>query len=150
MNCSKCSIDPTFHSFEFIYRKPSGEAIFYTSPAKGKQREMKDEHIPDYVAHMDSASSSSWIWVFDCSGLQSYQLPSVSTLKKFVNIIQERYRFVLKSIVLINMNWKMEMILTMTRPFVKEEAKQKLLVIHSLLELVEKGFDGKIIQYIKK
>lgn len=150
MDCSKCKLDPKFHSFEFVQRRTTGEAIFYTSPAKGKQLEMKEEDIKDYIAHMDSASSSAWIWIFDCSGLQSCQMPSLKILQKFVHTIQERYTFVLKNIYLVNMNWKMHMILNLAKPFIKDDIKHRLIISHSTLELVSHGFDGKLIKLINK
>lgn len=145
MECGSCKSDPEFHSFRFLARIPNGDAVYYTCPASGKQRSMKEENIPDYIAHMDSASSSSWIWVFDCSGLQSYQIPSYTVIHKFVSLIQERYKFVLKSVVFVNMNWKMEMILSVARNFMKDETKKRLLVFNSRMELLSHGIPAEII-----
>jgi hypothetical protein len=150
MNCQRCSQDPTFHSFEFLGRLDTGDGIFYTCPAKGKQLQMKEEHIGDYIAHMDGASMSSWVWVFDCSGLQSLQMPSLPVLQKFVGLVQERYKFVLKSIYLINMNWKMHMILNMAKPFMKDETQKRLLIINSRIELLARGIHPKVAQKLHK
>ena len=150
MECRSCSVDPKFHSFRFLSRLPTGEAVYYTCPALGKQLTFKQENIEEYVAHMDSASSSAWIWVFDCSGLQSYQMPTLSVLQKFIGVIQDRYKFVLKTIYLINMNWKMQIILSMTKPFVKDDMKQKLVILNSKLEVIANGFDSRIIKHVSK
>ena len=57
---------------------------------------MKESDIIDYVAHMDEASMGAWYWIIDCSGLESFHMPSISTLQKFLEIIQNRYKYVLK------------------------------------------------------
>ncbi len=149
MKCSRCEKDPTFHSFQFVYRKPAGEAIFYTCPSKSKLQEMKEKDILDFVAHMDEASVSAWEWVFDCSGLQSYQMPSLTVLQAFIQVIQERYKFVLKSIYILNINWKMHMILSMVKPFIRDDVKRKLIILESKLDILANGFDIKMIQSVQ-
>jgi hypothetical protein len=150
MDCARCRKDPTFHSFEFISRNSQGDAIYYTCPSKGKLRELKEDSIPDFISHMDSASIGAWIWIIDCSGLESFHLPSISALQKLMVLIQERYRFVLRHIYILNCNWKMNMILSMGRPFMKEEAKKRLTVLDSRLPLVTLGLDSQILARLIK
>ena len=110
---------------------------------------MKENDIPDFVSHMDDASVTSWEWVFDCSGLQSYQLPSVGTLQAFVQIVQERYKFVLKTIYILNINWQMHMILSLIKPFIREDVRKKLVILNSNLELIANGLDIQKIRAIQ-
>jgi hypothetical protein len=149
-SCKKCTADPQFHNFDFVSRHPSGDAIYYTSPAKGKQRSMKEDSIPDYMSHMDDASTTGWVWLIDCSGMESFHMPSLPVLRQFMNIIQERYRFVLKKVYIININWKMHVILNMVKPFMKEEAKERISVIESKLQLVSLGFNGDALKFLSK
>jgi hypothetical protein len=145
MGCHKCAKDSKYHSFEFISRRPSGEAVFYTCPAKGRVFDMKEEDIPDYLAHMDEASMSSWIWVFDCSGLQALNMPSINVVEVFIKVIQERYKFVLKHIYIVNINWKMNILLNMAKYFIKDDMGKKLMILKTPLELLSNHIDPKLI-----
>jgi hypothetical protein len=150
MNCHRCISDPTYHSFEFISRNPQGDGIYYTCPSKGKLRAMKDDSIPDFVAHMDSASIGAWIWIIDCSGLESFHMPSITVLRKFLSIIQDRYKYVLKHVYIMNTNWKMNMILSMIKPFMKDEAKERLTIIQSKLQFIDLGINVNTIKSFNK
>lgn len=145
MECRRCKHDSTFHSFEFLSKTPTGETIYYTCPAKGKQREMKEDSIIDYIAHMDEASSSGWFWIIDCTGLESFHMPSISVLQKFLQVIQDRYKYVLKHVFIMNINWKMQIILSMIKPFMKDQAKERLTIISNKLQFFQNGFDAKTI-----
>lgn len=146
MECRRCKQDSVFHNFEFLARTSTGESVYYTCPAKGKQREMKESDIIDYVAHMDEASMGAWYWIIDCSGLESFHMPSISTLQKFLEIIQNRYKYVLKKVFIININWKMNIILSMIKPFMKDQAKERLMIVSSKLQLFQDGFDTSTLQ----
>ena len=142
MECSRCKHDPTFHNFEFLSRTPTGETIYYTCPGKGKQREMTEDSIFDYVAHMDEASSSGWYWIIDCNGLESFHMPTISVLQKFLQLIQDRYKYVLKNVFIININWKMQIMLQMAKPFMKDQAKERLTIVKNKLQFFASGFDS--------
>ncbi len=150
MDCERCSRDPTYHSFEFISRSSQGDGVYYTCPAKGKLRDMKEDSIPDFVAHMDSASIGAWIWIIDCSGLESFHMPSITVLRKFMSLIQDRYKYVLKHVYIMNINWKMNMILSMIKPFMKDEAKERLTIIQSKLQFVQLGINVPSVKSFNK
>jgi hypothetical protein len=141
MECRRCKLDSAFHNFEFLARTSTGESVYYTCPAKGKERDMKKDSIQDYVAHMDEASIGAWYWIIDCSGLESFHMPNISTLQMFLGVIQDRYKYVLKKVFIINCNWKMNVILSMIKPFMKDQAKERLTVVSSKLQFFENGFD---------
>lgn len=109
---------------------------------------MKEDSIPDYIAHMDQASTSGWVWVIDCSGLESFHMPNITVLQKFMGVIQDRYRYVLKKVFIINVNWKMQMILSMVKPFMKEEAKERLVIVNSKLQMLTHGFHAETVTKI--
>lgn len=146
MTCPACEKDKTFHNFEFLLRNSLGDGIYYTCPAKGKARKMTDAELDNYFAHMDEASVSSWIWIIDCRGLEKLDMPNVTLMKKFMESIQERYKFVLKEIYILHMNWRMSMILHMIRPFMKEEAKKRLILCNSPLQLLKLGVSAESIK----
>lgn len=146
MPCTHCSTDPTFHNFDFLMRNSKGDAIFFTSPARGKARRLSDSELENYFAHMDEASVTSWIWIIDCKGLEKFDMPTATILRKFMESIQERYKFVLKEIFIVNINWKMSMILNIVKPFMKEEAKKRLVVCESPLQLLHLGLGSETIK----
>lgn len=69
-------------------------------------------------------------------------MPSVATLQKFLQVIQERYRFVLKKVFILNINWKMNILLSMIKPFMKDQAKERLMIVNSKLQLFQDGLDS--------
>ncbi len=148
MKCIECMKDKTFHHFDFLLRNSTGDGLYYTCPAKGKARKMTEAELQNYYAHMDEASISSWIWIIDCRGLEKLDMPNVTLLKKFMESIQERYKFVLKEIYVIHMNWKMSMILHMIKPFMKDEAKKRLILCESPLQLLKSGLTAEIAKSV--
>lgn len=145
-SCRRCVKEEGYHSFEFHGRTSTGEAIFLTKLTNVKEKQLTDESIKDYVAHMDEASLSSWIWIFDCRGMEKLEVPSLKTLKSFSEIIEERYKFVLKQTVILYPNWKMNIMLSMLQPFMKDETKKRILKCESPLQLYEKGVSADIIR----
>ena len=146
MPCTNCSKDPTFHNFEFLLRNSKGDAIYFTSPSRGKARKLTESELDNYFSHMDEASMTSWVWIIDCKGMDKFDMPNPGILRKFMESIQERYKFVLKEIFIVNMNWKMSMILQMVRPFMKEEAKKRLIICDSPLQLLHLGLGSDTIK----
>lgn len=142
MPCQSCKNDPHFHNFVFVSRLPTGEGVYYTCPAKGKEKKPTKESVKDYVEHMDEASVSSWIWIFDCKGIETLDMPHVSVLQMFTQLFQERYKFVLKKVYILHPNWRMQLILSAIRPFLKDETKQRLLLCDSPLQLFSVGLES--------
>jgi hypothetical protein len=146
MPCQSCEKDPQFHNFVFLSRTQAGEGVYYTCPAKGKERKPTKESVIDYVEHMDEASVSGWVWIFDCKDLDKVDMPHISVLQMFTELFQERYRFVLKKIYIVNPNWKMQVILSSIRPFLKEETKKRLQLCDSPLHLLAQGFHTDVVK----
>jgi hypothetical protein len=137
MSCEKCRADGTFHSFEFIGRAKDSTKLIYTCPAKAKEKRPTEDSVRDYIDHMDEVSLDGWIWLFDCRGIESLDMPNLKVLKQFTELVQERYKFVLKKVLILNVNWKMQMILSMVKPFMKEGSEKRIIVCKSPLELLD-------------
>ena len=145
MPCKSCEKDPHFHNFVFLARTPTGDGVYYTCPAKGNEKKPTKDSIKDYVEHMDQASTSAWIWIFDCKDIDKLDLPHISVLQMFTELFQERYKFVLKKIYILNPNWKMQLILSSIRPFLKEETKKRLQLCDSPLHLFSAGLQAETV-----
>jgi hypothetical protein len=148
MPCKRCEKDPQFHNFVFLARLSTGEGVYYTCPAKGKERRPTKDSVKDYVEHMDEASTAGWVWIFDCKELDIIDMPHVSVLQMFTEIVQERYKFVLKKIYILNSNWKMQIILSAIRPFLKDETKKRLHLCDSPLQLLSAGLHADVIKQV--
>lgn len=146
MPCKTCEKDPEYHNFLFVERTKAGDGIFYTCPAKGKERKPTEQSVKDYIEHMDEASISSWIWIFDCKGLEKIDMPSLRVLQLFTELVQERYKFILKNIYILHPNWRMQMMLTAIRPFLKKETQQRFIMCDSPLHLFQLGITSHSIQ----
>lgn len=146
MPCRRCEKEEGYHSFEFQGRTTHGDAIFLTRVSNSKEIKLTEESMKDYITHMDEASISSWIWIFDCRGMEKIEVPSLKSLKTFSEIIEERYKFVLKQTVLLHPNWKMNIMLSMLQPFMKDESKKRIIRCESSLQLYEKGVSADLIR----
>lgn len=150
MSCKHCKNDSNYHSFEFLGRTKINDAIYYTRVSKAKEYKINEDTIIDYIDHMDSASMSAWVWIFDCRGLEALHMPSLNILRKFTELVQERYKFVLKHIYILYPNWKMNIMLSMIQPFLKEETRKRLVICDTPLQVFETGISNDNAKHLLK
>ena len=150
MGCKNCAKEKGYHSFEFLGRTKSDDAIYYSNISKAKEHRLNEETIVDFIAHMDEASITSWIWIFDCRGLEAIHMPSMKILREFTQLIQERYKFVLKHIYIVYPNWKMNIMLSMVQPFLKDETRRRLVVCESALQFFQSGVNHEQVKILLK
>lgn len=138
--CTRCQEHPNFHSFQHLGTTHKGHGIYYSKPYIAIEKDFKEESIPNYLAHMDSAAKHGpWIYVFDASDLDKLAMPNILTMRRFYKIIEKRYAETLRRICILNLNWKTKLLLDMIMPFVSAEAKKRLCQCTTPLELVEEG-----------
>ena len=151
MLCPRCQKNPQYHSFQHLGTLKTGENLFYTYPAKGHEKHPTESCVQEYIAHMDSAAKSKWIWILDGRELSTAHIPPIGAMKQLVNTIQEKYKDTLLGIYVIHPNLKMKFVLNLVHPFLHPEAKKRLVVFHSnpttmALELTNHGFENDIIR----
>ncbi len=151
MSCNSCQKNSKYHCFQNLGILQTGENLFYTSPAKGLEKHPTDSCVEEYIAHMDTAAKTKWIWILDGRGLSTEHIPGISVMKKLVHTIQERYQNNLIGIYIIHPNLKMKFVLNLIHPFLHEEAKKRLVVFHSnpstmALELTKHGFELELVR----
>lgn len=148
MLCEKCLKNPFFHSFLYLGDTEDGHRIFYSKPSLNVEKQFREDSIPNYLSHLDDASKSSWIWIFDAGGLDKLEMPNPLVMRKFYKIIQERYKDVLLKIYMFDVNWKVSFLLSLIYPFVSKEARARLQECKTPLELLPAKIPSAIFQEI--
>lgn len=97
---------------------------------------------------MDDVSKEQWIWIFDSGGLAELETPNFFTMRKFYLEMEERYDKVLNHILILNLNWKVSLLLAFIRPFLSDHAQKRLVVIEQPLELVKYGIKKETIYHL--
>lgn len=113
-----------------------GYAIYYSKFSLNMEKEFREESIPQYLAHMDAASQSKWIWIFDSCGLEHMPMPNPLVVKKFFKLLQDRYKHSLLKIFIFDVNWKVSFLLSLVQPFMTKETRHRIQECKSPLELV--------------
>lgn len=140
MPCTRCAVNPNFHSFKKVGHTRDGTAVFYSKPSLGIERRLTEQTIPNYLAHLEEASvQGPWVWVFDSGGLDKLEMPKPRIMKQFYFTIEERFGAVLQKIYVLNINWKVAFLLSIIRPFLREQAKERILVCDTRLPLIQEG-----------
>lgn len=150
MPCTSCSKEKGYHSFEYIGRTPQNTMIYYSRVSNSKEHRMNDETLIDFITHMDEASISAWVWIFDCRGIEKMDMPSIQFLQEFTHLIQERYKFVLETIYIIHPNWKINIMFTMAQPFLKDDLRKRLIRCDSPLQLSKIGINDEQLKSLLK
>ncbi len=136
MVCEKCIQNPLFHQFHPLGVTEEGYGIYYSKFSLNVEKEFREESIPQYLAHMDAASRTKWIWIFDSSGLEHMPTPNPFVVKKFFKLLQERYKDSLVKIYIFDMNWKVSFLLSLVEPFMNKDMRHRIQECKSPLELV--------------
>jgi hypothetical protein len=145
MPCSKCQQDPKIHNFQILGKSSQGSTLLYSKPFDATEKEFTEESIASHYAHFDEIQGP-WVWLFDATDLHKLKTPNITLIRSLYAGIEERYKTTLKCIYILHPNWRLESILGMIRPFMKKEAKQRLVENPSALELVGMGIDAALVK----
>ena len=146
--CSRCSTQPGFHTFEIVGKTPSDHLIYYTAPGKHIEPCFTEETAANYLAHMDSTIGMPWVWIFDAKGLEKVDMPNPLLMRRFYKTIVERYGAELKCIYMLNMNWKVEAIYNVIKTFSTEDTKRRVVICKDRIDLVAAGIPTLIIERV--
>lgn len=142
MPCTRCAENPNFHSFKKVGHTTNGLAVFYSKPSLGIERRLTEQTMPNYLAHLEEASQEGpWVWVFDSGGLDNLEMPKPRLMKEFYFEIQRRVGPTLRKAYILNIHWKVALLLSIIRPFLRAEARDKLMVCDTILPLLEAGIN---------
>ena len=132
MRCEKCKINPSHHNFKSLGQLHDGTHVVYSCPAAAIENRLTKESFPDYIAHLEEASQTNWIWIVDCKGIQSKNIPTLEMLKQMCELLQTRYIHKIHAVYFIQMDWQIHMVLNLVQPFLKLATKKKIHTNHTL------------------
>lgn len=137
--CSKCTMDPTSHSFKKISEK-NGVAVYYTNPSKSKLYTDTEGILSHYDNALKQVGNKKWTWIFDSDGFDLKHALEVKTGTGIAKILTEKYADSLVEIKIINPTWHIKTMLTAVWPFLNERTKAKINILsdryYSVVEFV--------------
>ena len=126
MRCEKCKVNPSYHNFKLLGQLHDGARVVYSCPAAAIEVCPTKEAFPEYIAHLEEASQYNWIWIVDCKGIQSKNIPTLEVLKQMCETMQTRFIHKIVAVYLIQMDWRMHMVLNLIQPFLTPITKKKI------------------------
>jgi hypothetical protein len=136
MSCEKCIENPFFHHFLHVGNTEEGYGIYYSKFSLNVEKQFREEAIPQYLSHMDKASHTKWIWIFDSCGLDKMEMPNPFVVKKFFKLLQERYKHALLKIYIFDVNWKVSFLLQLIHPLMAKDMRNRIQECKTPLELL--------------
>ncbi len=137
--CSKCTMDPTSHSFKKISEK-NGIAVYYTNASKSKLYNDTEGILSHYDNALKQVGNKKWIWIFDSDGFDLKHALEVRTGTGIAKLLTEKYAETLVEIKVINPTWHIKTMLTAVWPFLNDRTKQKINILgdryYSVVEFV--------------
>ena len=137
--CSKCSVDPTSHSFRKV-AESNGVVTYYTNPTKARLYTDTEGILEHYNNAMESVGDKKWIWIFDSEGFDLKHAMEVKTGIGIAKLVTGKYGNNLEEIKIINPTWHIKSMLTAVWPFLNDKTKQKIKIFkdryYSVLEFI--------------
>jgi hypothetical protein len=130
-SCPICKNKPNSHSF-FKLGEENKKTIFYSSDnGHDKTPLYVLNHIEGELSnHHHNSHNKEWVWVFDSKDLNTeFDVNNLEFLKGVLDILK-KYRSTLHSIVIINTNYLINLIISLINPFLDDDIK-KLIIIQS-------------------
>ena len=135
--CTKCKSNPKMHNF-IKFGSMNGTALYYTSPVKSQEIIDTPEKFVYFKAHLNQAKAEGkWIWIFDCSDMQTEHFVSIDFSKNLLKEISEHHLDSLMGLWVIHPNTWMRTSISVVTPLFKKEVISKIKVIEGTrLELI--------------
>jgi len=134
MECPRCMIDPTSHSFKKISEK-NGILVYYTNPAKATDYNT-DRILAHYEYELQKIGNKKWIWIFDSDGFDIKHALEVKTGIGIARLIKDN----VQEINIINPTWHIKTMLYTVSPFLNKTTKNKITILndryYSILEFI--------------
>jgi hypothetical protein len=130
--CPACKINPRSHSFEHIATAPNGLRIFYTAPALSEEPETPAK-VRNLKIHMDGARLTKWVWVLDCSKMESRHSSSLDFIREISDILSREHSDTLQTIVVLNATLWVRWLAAAARAFVQSDLLEKVVFPDNIL-----------------
>lgn len=134
MQCTRCANGEKFHSFDYI-TEVSGTKFFYCFPAHNLQSVQNREDMLNFISHFPS--SGKWSVIFHANGYGLAHMMPLSVALEMGKLCQERHLTNLQKVYIVQGSWFMEFLLRCILPFLRQEMREKFVLINgSLLEVM--------------
>ena len=114
--CPACRVNPKSHSFDHIATTPNGTRIFYTAPVLSEEPETPQK-VVNLKIHLSEALATPWVWVMDCSKMQSRHRSSLHFIRVISDVLSKEHMGVLQNIVILNADVWVQWIGTVIQTF---------------------------------
>ena len=103
MQCKKCLIDPSVHSFvNFGVIGPT--RLFYSSPARSTDTNKDGTQIENFKIHLLDTKGEPWIWFLDCNEMTAKDYANINFCMEILKTLSNEYSNTLISIIFMNPN----------------------------------------------
>ena len=132
--CPACRQNPRSHSFEHLATLASdGTRIFYTAPALAEEAESPTK-LENMRIHLANARSTPWIWVLDCSNMETKHTSSMEFVYGIAKTLTGEHDGILRYIIVLNGNVWIRCAVAALRLFVRADLVKKLVFAEYILD----------------
>ena len=125
--CEICKDDPTSHSLQNIGMLHD-IVYYYTCPSKATKY-YDTVGIVDHYDGVLSKNNHSWVWIFDCNGLNLKHLLEINVGIQLASLISTKFSHNLLKIIIINPTWHIKVILHLVSPFLNNHMKSIITIM---------------------
>ena len=126
IECPLCKYELYGHSFDVI-NVTEFTTYFYTCPIYGKDY----KNIDHIISHIDAEIGKledyeQWSLIVDCSGLQMKHVYNYNVAQEIVKHINIYYLYNLSEVIIINRNWKFNLLYKWLKNYISKELLSKV------------------------
>ena len=135
--CPACKVNPKSHSFDHIANAPNGMRIFYTAPALSEELDGPTK-ARNMKFHLDDARTTKWVWVIDCSKMESKHSSSLEFIRYIADVLHREHVGILQHLIVLNSNMWVRWVASVAGTFVDSEVLKCLVFSHNIFEDLQK------------
>jgi len=126
--CRTCAEEPGSHSLRELMVDQDGTVVFYTCPAEASKYNDQKGIMEHYEGTLSDrvGDGTPWIWAFDPKGFSLKHLVEVGIATGIASLINDKFSKNLRHVMILNPSWVVNIVLTIVRPFISEELRNKI------------------------
>jgi uncharacterized protein (DUF433 family) len=107
----------------------SHRVVYYTNPAKVKQKYSPEEIIAHYRYMLSEKGPAPWVWVFDGTGFDTDHIMELKTGEGIAELLETFHMTTLQDINIINPSVHLKVLWKVIRPFMSDALKAKVRIL---------------------
>jgi hypothetical protein len=111
--------------------------IFYTAPALSEELDGPTKAL-NLKFHLDDARMTKWMWVIDCSKMQTKHSSSLEFIRAIADILHREHSGILQNIIVLNANVWVRWVASMAKTFVNSDVLKCLVFSDNILGDLQK------------